>query len=59
MIKDFEKNFENISDQDKEPLSEDKVLKPEIVEIVSLVEEDEFKLNNIDKIYDLIKVLFA
>ena len=59
MIKDFEKNFENISDQDKEPLSEDKVLKPEIVEIVSLVEEDEFKLNNIDQIYDLIKVLFA
>lgn len=59
LINNFEKTFKSMySEQEKEPVSRDKVLKPATLEIVSLVGEDRFSLLNVDRVYDLIRVLF-
>ena len=34
-------------------------MKKEILEIVRLIQEDKFELLNIDRVYDLVKSLFA
>lgn len=46
------------SGEAKEPISLEKVLKKEIIEIVRLVHDDQFDLKNIDKVYDLVKDIF-
>ena len=45
--------------QGKEPINKEKILKPEILEIVRLVHEDQFELTNIEKVFDLISKIFA
>ena len=55
----FESNFKSLyNNQGKEPVSREKVLKKQILEIVRLVMSDEFELTSIDRIYDLIRDLF-
>jgi hypothetical protein len=59
-LQNYESAFKQLyTNQEKEPVNVDKVLKPEVLEILGLLKQDHFELKNIDGIYRLVKLSFA
>lgn len=60
LIKSFESNFKQLySSEASLAVNDAKALKPEILQIVNIIYEDQFSLRNLMQVFDLVKHIFT